>query len=94
MEEEIGSLPADWTNVGSERDEVGLLHLGAGSRSRPPKPDVRVAARSAFHQRLQLADERRTFGTPALEKRIRIREHQGLLQDFVHGFDLDQGDVL
>ena len=94
MEEEIGSLASIGQTSGRKGDEVTGLLPGSVFRSRPPKPDVRVAVHSAFHQRLRLADERRAFGILTLEKRIRIREHQRLLQDFGHVLDLNQGDVL
>src|ERR1700736_1068470 len=66
---------------------------GSVSRSRPPKPDMRCRA-SGFPQASTSTDERLAFGTFALEKRVRIREHQRVLQDFVHVLDLDQRDVL
>jgi hypothetical protein len=92
-QEEIGSLPVEWTHVGSARAEVDSYFPGSVSRSRPLKRDMRLATHSAFHQHLRSADEL-VFGSLSLEKRIRIRDHQRLLQDFVHGFDLDQGDLL
>src|SRR5713226_7739721 len=71
------------------------LEAGRHGRSRAwSPPNLRFAAHPAFHEHLRSADERRTFSTLALEKRIRIREHQRVLQDFVHVLDLDQRDIL
>ncbi len=48
LQEEIGSLPVDWTDVGRKGAKWTGYYTGSVSRSRPPKPDVRVAAHSAF----------------------------------------------
>ena len=52
LEEEIGSL-ADRLDQTSDRKGTRWpgYYPGAVSRSRPPKPDMRVATHSAFHRR-------------------------------------------
>jgi hypothetical protein len=51
-QEEIGSLPVEWTDVGSARGEVDGYFPGSVSAPRPLKRDMRVATHSAFHQHL------------------------------------------
>jgi hypothetical protein len=51
-QEEIGSLPVEWTHVGSARDEVAALLPRLCFPLPPAKPDMRVTTHAAFHQRL------------------------------------------
>src|SRR5216684_7452343 len=50
--------------------------------------------RSEYSPSWRLYSMNFSITSSALEKRIRIREHQRVLQDFVHVLDLDQRDIL
>ena len=81
----VNNHPQVTFHLSSETPSRIVEHTAPGAAALVANNDDRaelVAARDklqeedwAFHQRLRLADERRTFGTLALEKRIRIREH-------------------
>ena len=81
----VNNHPQVTFHLSSETPSRIVEHTAPGAAALVANNDDRaelVAARDklqeedwAFHQRLRLADERRAFGTLALEKRIRIREH-------------------